>query len=586
MKSSRISVPTYQNVDSQDSALNAGGSSFYDRQYRNYNDNLDDADIELVMNGVDDDGHSPISKSAMDQVHNSDLDVDTDLPIVDTVALEYDMGISKETKLCSRWCRRSFCIYRFYCCGYTCGTCCKRPTEEIGDGLEDKPSNEELLSIAFVSFFAFTVCEFVAAYIANSEAMMGDAIAMTVDAFTYGFNLIAERMKHRPHVQLPWLKNDFNNIQSNMCTQQDIERRNARAKRKQTLVLELVPPLISVITLIAVTSFILHQSISVLISEARQTSNSSQSKPNMNIMLAFSCLNLLVDIVNIMFFSKADHAFGYETFDDEDEEFLQVESSGDFIDNHGNQNGHNLEAGQESKEDDVGLGKVNRSRSRSSDAQLLANGFSSSSTPEKDKRQTSPKAKGAKEQITDSLKHIIRKRKIIKGGAYVTVGTYDAEDNFDYDYDDDDYEDDDDQCLHGAVSNDSYDTAHSTEMSKLSPISGKNKTRQPMKTSHGDDISNQLDDPSKFSIDGDDDFENDDEVHDYGEYLRQPKQIMEEDADAEHQMSEYRGLNGKANLNMVRSVVSIDMCVNSSFFPLCRPVYILNHHLKDFENFH
>merc|ERR1712076_296214 len=64
----------------------------------------------------------------------------------------------------------------------------------------DKPTNEYLLSTAFISFLSFTIVQSIAAYVAKSESMVGDSVAMAVDSFTYGFNLFAERMKNRADV--------------------------------------------------------------------------------------------------------------------------------------------------------------------------------------------------------------------------------------------------------------------------------------------------------------------------------------------------------------------------------------------------
>ena len=178
------------------SAFNQQQAQHNHRHYDNPNEN----DKESLDNKNDDNDDSH------DLIIQSQISDDA----IETVALEYDMGITtKETKFCS------------------CAThrCCKRPTEEIGDGLEEKPSNEELLSVAFISFLTFTICQAVAAYFANSQAMMGDSMAMGVDAFTYdGFNhLMAERMKHKIHVSIPCLNimNTLNIPQMQMQIQHD-----------------------------------------------------------------------------------------------------------------------------------------------------------------------------------------------------------------------------------------------------------------------------------------------------------------------------------------------------------------------------
>jgi hypothetical protein len=530
--------------ESQSEAITAIGvdtdSSFYDRQYRHYenpNENVkesldnDDNDNDLIQSQISDDA-------------------------IETVALEYDMGITKETKLCSRWCRRSFCVCAFQCCGRTCGThrCCKRPTEEIGDGLEDKPSNEELLSIAFISFLTFTICQAVAAYFANSQAMMGDSMAMGVDAFTYGFNLMAERMKHKTHVSIPCLNmNTLNIPQMQMQIQHD-ERWNQRAKRKQTLVLELVPPIISVTTLVLVTAFILHESVSVLVLELDEHRDSDvnqnqhqRAQPNVIIMFAFSCLNLVVDAVNIMFFSKADHAFGYDTFDDGDE-LNQVGTNG-----HGNGNGHGYDHDRDRDRDDdrdcdhelehtdgLETGSRSRSRTTSSDTQTA------SPSPSKSKQTLTPsKGKGAKKQIADSLKLIMRETKRRKGGAYAHVGAHDQEH-----FDDDAGHDDD-------LRNGNYDTAQHIELTRsFSPTDHEN---------HHEDQHHHDHDFSEFSIDEFDDDDDGDENHgvpssplriqsNYSMDEEEAEAKSESESESEHQLAEYeyRGQKGKANLNMVR----------------------------------
>jgi Co/Zn/Cd efflux system component len=61
-----------------------------------------------------------------------------------------------------------------------------------------KPTNEYVLNVAFYSFVGFMSVQAVFALIANSEAMLADSEAMSVDAFTYLFNLWAERIKKEP----------------------------------------------------------------------------------------------------------------------------------------------------------------------------------------------------------------------------------------------------------------------------------------------------------------------------------------------------------------------------------------------------
>ena len=163
---------------------------------------------------------------------------------------------------------------------------------------DSKPSNEKLLGTAFISFLSFASVQAVFAFIAGSQAMMGDSAAMMVDALTYGFNWLAERQKAN-YVPDPELS-------------ARIQQRNLR---KTTLQWELIPPLISVSTLIVVTIFVLKKSIRILILDSRRNP-SEQQTPNVDLMLAFSVLNLVLDVVNVGCFASADHALGYSTTDD------------------------------------------------------------------------------------------------------------------------------------------------------------------------------------------------------------------------------------------------------------------------------
>lgn len=132
---------------------------------------------------------------------------------------------------------------------------------------------------------------------------MGDSAAMFVDALTYLFNLVAERKKN--HFDETWQG----------TTEQDPERARRirqRAKRKMILTMELIPPLISVTTLIIVTIFVLRKAIRVLILDVHRDV-SQQGDPNVNLMLIFSSINLGLDFLNVFCFAKAKHLMGFET---------------------------------------------------------------------------------------------------------------------------------------------------------------------------------------------------------------------------------------------------------------------------------
>ena len=175
--------------------------------------------------------------------------------------------------------------------------------------------------MAFVSFMTFATVQFLVAFIAKSEAMMGDCAAMAVDVMTYGFNLVAERKKHEDYeaaLVLGTLDIDLSATSSggeNNTATHEVERvqleRHLQSKRRQ-LHLELVPPVMSVSFLLIVIGFVLHESIHTLILDSHRNEK-EQSNPNLVLMMTFSALNLLLDVINVMCFARAKHLMGYKT---------------------------------------------------------------------------------------------------------------------------------------------------------------------------------------------------------------------------------------------------------------------------------
>jgi Co/Zn/Cd efflux system component len=162
------------------------------------------------------------------------------------------------------------------------------------DTEDDRPTNEHVLNVAFFSFFGFTMVQSGFALMVNSESMLADSEAMGVDAMTYLFNLCAERIKNAP-ISVEEL-------------QLSLEERTHKRKIKR-LYLELIPPLISVATLIAVTIATMRDALHTLCGNEVDDS-SSRDEEKVGVMLLFSSLNLLLDMVNVTCFARADKAFG------------------------------------------------------------------------------------------------------------------------------------------------------------------------------------------------------------------------------------------------------------------------------------
>lgn len=175
----------------------------------------------------------------------------------------------------------------------------------------------------------FAAFQTAGAIIAQSEAMLGDSAAMAVDSLAYGFNLYAEREKNKDKDDIQDQSSEdemVDNIElsglderntTTCCNDNegDIERKRLEQqflKRRRHLHLELVPPLMSVTILIILTIIVLRNSIQTLILDANRD-ESEQTEPNLKIMMAFSAVNLVVDLFNVTCFARAKHLMGYNT---------------------------------------------------------------------------------------------------------------------------------------------------------------------------------------------------------------------------------------------------------------------------------
>jgi len=164
-------------------------------------------------------------------------------------------------------------------------------------------TNEKLLTVAFLSFMSFTIIQTFAAYIAESDAMMGDSAAMCVDALSYAMNLIAERQKR--NVDDP-ISNQ--SIKSETCTEKNESvptwEHNQfypdNRGRRRKCVLELVPPILSIIVLLLVTVIMTRKAVNNLLADQ----SLPRTSPNTLIMAIFSSLNLLLDILNLLYFMR------------------------------------------------------------------------------------------------------------------------------------------------------------------------------------------------------------------------------------------------------------------------------------------
>lgn len=172
-----------------------------------------------------------------------------------------------------------------------------------------------LQNVAFYSFAIFALFQmFVAVSIARSQAMMADSCAMVIDSLTYLFNSWAERIKNRSLA---------NNDEEKLDEREKEIRRLERTR--QRLILEIAPPLCSVLTLIALTVSVSKEAADTLTggdSLEGEVSPSAEEDPNVAIMFFFSGLNLALDILNVTCFARAKHAFGFAVIDEDRHRYM------------------------------------------------------------------------------------------------------------------------------------------------------------------------------------------------------------------------------------------------------------------------
>lgn len=161
-----------------------------------------------------------------------------------------------------------------------------------------RPSNEYVLNVAFYTFLLFCIFQYIfAVYIAHSQSMKADSEAMSIDALTYLFNLIAERLKYSKLTPYELT------LSSTVC----------QYKRKlRRLYLELIPPAISVITLLIITMFTLREAIQTLHGVVNDNDNNNGDDVSIGLMLIFSSANLLLDFVNVTCFARSHSLFGIQ----------------------------------------------------------------------------------------------------------------------------------------------------------------------------------------------------------------------------------------------------------------------------------
>jgi hypothetical protein len=141
---------------------------------------------------------------------------------------------------------------------------------------------------------------------------------MVIDSLTYLFNSWAERIKNR----------SLANSDEEILDEREKELRRLERTR-QRLLLEIAPPLCSVLTLIGLTISVSKEAADTLTGggflgeeEEESTASSTEEDPNVGIMFFFSGLNLALDILNVTCFARAKHAFGFAVIDEDRHRYM------------------------------------------------------------------------------------------------------------------------------------------------------------------------------------------------------------------------------------------------------------------------
>ena len=157
---------------------------------------------------------------------------------------------------------------------------------------------------------------YVAISIARSQAMIADSCAMVIDSMTYLFNSWAERIKNR----------SLNEEEKTDLSEGEKEMKRLDRTR-QRLLLEIAPPLCSVLTLIGLTISVSKEAMDTLTGgdvdlQDDEVPVISDEDPNVGIMFFFSGLNLVLDILNVTCFARARHAFGFAVIDEDRHRYM------------------------------------------------------------------------------------------------------------------------------------------------------------------------------------------------------------------------------------------------------------------------
>lgn len=201
-----------------------------------------------------------------------------------------------------------------------------------------KPSNQSLLRVAAFTFLFFVIAEVVGAVRSHSLSLLGDAIAMSVDVFTYFANMYAEATKH------------------------DINSKNFNSR----FVNECCIPSISVTCLLGVTVYITIDAVKVL------ENPPARDDVPLSYLYGFSIVNLMIDLTCATFFYIRGKDVFYEPIiplplislevsldaEEEEKEFGHLDEDLDF--NFSGNNSNSFYNSQRYREGSNGIGEMKK----------------------------------------------------------------------------------------------------------------------------------------------------------------------------------------------------------------------------------
>ena len=138
--------------------------------------------------------------------------------------------------------------------------------------------NFRILVVTTGLFLAFVCAEIVGALASHSLSLLGDAAAMSVDVFTYGSNMYAERLKAQGRGE----------------------------SLQDRLLLEVYVPLFSISALLGVTIYIVTDAVDII----RNPPSAGEDQLDVNFLYGFSSANFVIDVVSTyLFYRKGKSAF-------------------------------------------------------------------------------------------------------------------------------------------------------------------------------------------------------------------------------------------------------------------------------------